>query len=72
MNKIIIQKENSRISNEADFEGILIVCCIDLAPYDDKKHKPFIFPCGHNICLSCFNIMKTHNDEIKCPKCNAV
>jgi len=71
MNKIIFQKHNSLTSNElADFEGILIVCCIDLAPFDDKNHKPYIFPCGHNICSSCYNIMVSPDHKLKCPKCN--
>lgn len=70
MNKIIFQKDNSRTSNEAEFEGILIVCCIDLAPFDDKRHKPYIFPCGHNICSSCYNIMVSRDHKIKCPKCS--
>ena len=66
MNKIILQKENG----EAEFEGILIICCIDMAPFDDKAHRPYIFPCGHNICSYCFKIMLNREHKIKCPKCN--
>ncbi|PGG95780.1 hypothetical protein AJ79_09880 [Helicocarpus griseus UAMH5409] len=44
--------------------------CIEEFDLSDKNFKPC--PCGYQICQFCYNNIKTHSEEGRCPNCRRV
>ncbi|KAH8689514.1 hypothetical protein BGW36DRAFT_401859 [Talaromyces proteolyticus] len=44
--------------------------CIEEFDLSDKNFRPC--PCGYQICQFCYNNIKTHNEEGRCPNCRRV
>jgi CCR4-NOT transcription complex subunit 4 len=59
-----------QIDSVIDDDDELCPLCIEEFDLSDKNFKPC--PCGYQICQFCFNNIKTHNEEGRCPNCRRV
>ncbi|KAN0077590.1 hypothetical protein V8E54_005894 [Elaphomyces granulatus] len=60
----------SQIDSFIDDDDEFCPLCIEEFDLSDKNFKPC--PCGYQICQFCFNNIKTHNEEGRCPNCRRV
>ncbi|EZF33492.1 hypothetical protein H109_05246 [Trichophyton interdigitale MR816] len=63
---------SSRALNDSviDDDDELCPLCIEEFDLSDKNFKPC--PCGYQICQFCYNNIKTHSEEGRCPNCRRV
>ncbi|PGH27762.1 hypothetical protein AJ80_00550 [Polytolypa hystricis UAMH7299] len=63
---------SSRIQNDSviDDDDEFCPLCIEEFDLSDKNFKPC--PCGYQICQFCYNNIKTHSEEGRCPNCRRV
>ncbi|KJF60176.1 CCR4-NOT core complex subunit Not4, variant 1 [Coccidioides immitis RS] len=62
----------SRTQNDTVIDDDDEICplCIEEFDLSDKNFKPC--PCGYQICQFCYNNIKTHSEEGRCPNCRRV
>ncbi|KAL4782455.1 hypothetical protein BJX76DRAFT_290233 [Aspergillus varians] len=58
-----LQQIDSVIDDDDEFCPL----CIEEFDLSDKNFKPC--PCGYQICQFCYNNIKTHSEEGRCPNC---
>lgn len=56
-----------QIDSVIDDDDEFCPLCIEEFDLSDKNFKPC--PCGYQICQFCYNNIKTHSDEGRCPNC---
>ncbi|EEH19560.2 hypothetical protein PABG_01879 [Paracoccidioides brasiliensis Pb03] len=63
---------SSRTQNDSVIDDDDESCplCIEEFDLSDKNFKPC--PCGYQICQFCYNNIKTHSEEGRCPNCRRV
>ncbi|KAK2736670.1 transcriptional repressor general negative regulator of transcription subunit 4 [Myotisia sp. PD_48] len=63
---------SSRTQNDTVIDDDEEQCplCIEEFDLSDKNFKPC--PCGYQICQFCYNNIKTHSEEGRCPNCRRV
>ncbi|KAE8388952.1 hypothetical protein BDV23DRAFT_103122 [Aspergillus alliaceus] len=59
-----------QIDSVIDDEDEFCPLCIEEFDLSDKNFKPC--PCGYQICQFCYNNIKTHSEEGRCPNCRRV
>ncbi|KAL4896129.1 hypothetical protein BDV59DRAFT_172126 [Aspergillus ambiguus] len=59
-----------QIDSVIDDDDEFCPLCIEEFDLSDKNFKPC--PCGYQICQFCFNNIKTHSEEGRCPNCRRV
>lgn len=60
----------SQIDSVIDDDDEFCPLCIEEFDLSDKNFKPC--PCGYQICQFCYNNIKTHSEEGRCPNCRRV
>ncbi|KAL1955692.1 hypothetical protein VTO42DRAFT_8164 [Malbranchea cinnamomea] len=60
----------AQLDSVIDDDDELCPLCIEEFDLSDKNFKPC--PCGYQICQFCYNNIKTHNEEGRCPNCRRV
>ncbi|KAJ6069845.1 hypothetical protein N7499_011732 [Penicillium canescens] len=58
---------HSLIDSVIDDDDEFCPLCIEEFDLSDKNFKPC--PCGYQICQFCYNNIKTHSEEGRCPNC---
>ncbi|PTU24048.1 hypothetical protein P175DRAFT_0469652 [Aspergillus ochraceoroseus IBT 24754] len=59
-----------QIDSVIDDDDEFCPLCIEEFDLSDKNFKPC--PCGYQICQFCYNNIKTHSEEGRCPNCRRV
>ncbi|BDD56720.1 hypothetical protein MAP00_002149 [Monascus purpureus] len=59
-----------QIDSVIDDDDEFCPLCIEEFDLSDKNFRPC--PCGYQICQFCYNNIKTHSDEGRCPNCRRV
>ncbi|KAL1964795.1 hypothetical protein VTN77DRAFT_6662 [Rasamsonia byssochlamydoides] len=60
----------NQIDSVIDDDDEFCPLCIEEFDLSDKNFKPC--PCGYQICQFCYNNIKTHSEEGRCPNCRRV
>ncbi|CEO60559.1 Putative CCR4-NOT core complex subunit Not4 [Penicillium brasilianum] len=62
-----MSSSRQQIDSVIDDDDEFCPLCIEEFDLSDKNFKPC--PCGYQICQFCYNNIKTHSEEGRCPNC---